>query len=154
MTEIQDRAGITSVVFVVDDIERVDYINDLLQRDTVVVLAPRADLAADLVRAEQPAVAVIRIGNVEIDLDGRLVHCDGRPLALTEQEFGILHCLARQPRRAYSFEEILANVWRLTACATPAIVHSAIRRLRGKLDLAGASLRIESARGYGFRLIP
>jgi DNA-binding winged helix-turn-helix (wHTH) protein len=95
---------------------------------------------------------VIRFHHLEIDLGARHVHWAHRPLDLSEHEIGLLSLLAAPAGRARSFKELFAQVWGTEYRIDPPVVHSAVRRLRRKLADAGADLRLESVRGYGFRL--
>jgi DNA-binding response OmpR family regulator len=63
-----------------------------------------------------------------------------------------MDALAEEPGRALSFRELLANVWNIGAHGDASIVRAAVKRLRRKLSVAGAEVRIEAVRGVGFRL--
>jgi hypothetical protein len=74
-----------------------------------------------------------------------------RELPVTERELAILAVLSEESGRARTFAELAGpggDKW-----LDKERVRSAIRRLRRKLKVAGAEARIESARGYGFRLV-
>jgi DNA-binding response OmpR family regulator len=53
----------------------------------------------------------LRLGTVTLDLDGRRVLRGEEELHLTPTEFDLLATLARRPGRAFSREELLAEVW-------------------------------------------
>jgi two-component system, OmpR family, response regulator MtrA len=132
----------------------------LLASGSVVVAAddPAAVRAwfPDLLRpreVSQPAPrAVIRVEELEIDITARRVRHAGQPIDLTEHEIQLLAALAGDPGRMWTFGELMAAAWGAADYGDRSVVHAAIKRLRKKLALAGAALRIEAVRGLGFRL--
>lgn len=62
-------------------------------------------------RAASTPDGPLRLGAVTVDLDGRRVLRDDREIHLTPTEFDLLATLARRPSRAFSREELLAEVW-------------------------------------------
>jgi DNA-binding winged helix-turn-helix (wHTH) protein len=107
---------------------------------------PVADAA---VRADPERIV---FHSLDIDLGCRRVCWAGRPIDLSGHEIGLLALLAARPGRAYSFKELFAQVWGAGYRVDPPVVHSAIRRLRRKLDDDSVGIQIESVRGYGFRI--
>ena len=97
--------------------------------------------------------STIRAGNLEIDLSGRLARCNERALPLTGHELGILALLIEGVGTAWSFQELHAKVWGAPSHGDKSAVTSAVKRLRKKLAQAGSTRRIESIRGFGFRLV-
>jgi two-component system, OmpR family, response regulator MtrA len=152
----QERAYPNAVIMVTAQVDDVEAINELLERDTPVVLVPRAESVARLVRGQvkerEPARTGFEVGDLTIDLDKHAVYWRGVQVALSEQEINILICLARRPGHAYSFTEIFREVWGTSDHMDIMILHSAIQRLRRKLSAAHVSVRVQSLRGYGFRL--
>jgi DNA-binding response OmpR family regulator len=73
---------------------------------------------------------------------------DGRPLALTRKEFGVLELLLAEGR-LISAEEMLEHVWDENTDPFTTTVRSTIKRLRRKL---GAPDPIETVTGSGYRL--
>ncbi|MFC9969509.1 winged helix-turn-helix domain-containing protein [Spirillospora sp. NPDC127200] len=149
------------VIVVAEHLADVESINELLRFDSAVVVVRAVEHAARWMAQEHaPAPAAgpgggehVRVGRLEIRPGERRVLWGGRPLELSQQEVGILTCLAGAPGRAYSFKEITEAAWGCAHRIEPTVVHSALRRLRRKLAEAGAQVGIESVRGYGLRLI-
>ena len=78
------------------------------------------------------ASAVLRAGDLELDLIAHEVRCAGEPLALTTKEFDLLAHFLRHPNRA--FRRGAAAVWGWTYGDTATVtVH--VRRLREKVEL-------------------
>jgi DNA-binding response OmpR family regulator len=78
----------------------------------------------------------------------RAVTFDGRPVALTRMEFGLLALLVENAGRVFSREEILNRVWGYERSPTTRTVDTHVLQLRTKLR---ADL-IESVRGIGYRI--
>ena len=51
-----------------------------------------------------------------------------------------------------SFQELVQDVWGASCGVDTTVIHSAVRRLRRKLEGAGVDVGIESVRGYGLRI--
>ena len=71
---------------------------------------------------------------MEIDLEQRRVYADGQPVRLTDIEFRLLACLAKQPGRVLTYQQILAQVWGWQEGRNHHYVHVHISRLRQKLE--------------------
>lgn len=87
-----------------------------------------------------------------INTSGRSAELAGRPLDLTPTEYELMLYLLKNKSRAVSRDELLKNVWKFDFDADTRATDDVIKRLRRKLDTAGAKLKIESVWGFGFRL--
>ena len=97
--------------------------------------------------AAQPAGAMLRIGNVELDLGAHSVSVDGVGVHLTPTEFALLAHLAAAPRQVFTREQLLTAVWDWPGAATTRTVDSHVRSIRSK---CGAdSVRTVHGIGYG-----
>jgi len=73
-------------------------------------------------------------GDLRIDVASREVHIGDAPVDLTPKEFDLLACLAAAPRRVFSHEALLQQVWDSSArWQDPATVTVHVGRLRRKL---------------------
>lgn len=99
--------------------------------------------------------AIIRIGPLEIDIDGHRasVNYDGQAenLGLTLTEFRLLVHMARNPTRVFTRGD-LVDACLPGADALDRTVDSHMSKLRRKLDQAGAAGMVEGVRGVGYRL--
>ena len=102
-----------------------------------------------VLRRARPGGTTIRYGVLEIDIAGRRVRVDGAPVTLTAKEFDILACLALEPGRVVSREEIFDRVWDEHWYGPTKVLDVHIAALRRKL---GDRPLIETAYGKGFRL--
>ncbi|HEY4122622.1 MAG TPA: response regulator transcription factor [Byssovorax sp.] len=99
-------------------------------------------------RREPEPPRVLEIAGVRVDLEAREVQFEGRPVATTRMEFGLLALLVEHPGRVFSREELLNRVWGYERTPTTRTVDTHVGELRNKLR---ADL-IESVRGIGYRL--
>jgi two-component system phosphate regulon response regulator PhoB len=89
-------------------------------------------------------------GALLIDLYRHEVTVQGRQVALTPTEFGILSCLARRPGFVRTRDQIITAVHGETAVLSSRAVDVHMTALRRKLGEAGPL--IETVRGIGYRL--
>lgn len=90
---------------------------------------------------------------LRIDPGAREVSLDGRPVELTKREFDLLAFLAAHPRRVFSRQELLSEVWGSSEdWQVPATVTEHVRRVRLKLEADPSNPRwIHNVRGVGYR---
>lgn len=94
------------------------------------------------------------VGGLHIDMTRHQVSTDGGELRLSRTEFDLLRLLASHVGRVMPRTEILDAIWGSTDYIDSNIVDQYISYIRRKLDAAGAPVRIVTARGVGFELIP
>jgi DNA-binding response OmpR family regulator len=115
-----------------------------------------ARVKAVMRRAHEPLAAApgpdqYRSGELLVDVPAREVRRSGAVVALTAREFDLLLHLVRHPRRVFSREALLEDVWGYTyGDASTVTVH--IRRLREKLEPDPSAPRfITTVWGQGYR---
>jgi DNA-binding response OmpR family regulator len=91
----------------------------------------------------------VRHGPLVVDSRSRKVTVHGEEVALTPREFEILECLAADPGRVFSRQELLERVWDTHWYGPTKVLDVHVAALRRKLALPGL---IETAYGRGFRL--
>jgi phosphate regulon transcriptional regulator PhoB len=102
-------------------------------------------------RAESPP-EVIEVGDVCLDASTREIRVRGKPVKLSALEFRLLHFLLSQPRRVFSRDRLLDEVWGSDRFVTPRTVDVHIRRLREKIEMEPDKPQyIETVRGSGYR---
>ncbi|MGW2027894.1 winged helix-turn-helix domain-containing protein [Streptomyces decoyicus] len=101
---------------------------------------------------DTPRPARLRVGRLEVRPEEQRALWRGAPLELTAQEIGLLGCLAGHGGSVASYRELVQDVWGATCGVDTTVIHSAVRRLRRKLEKAGVDVEIESVRGYGLRI--
>jgi DNA-binding response OmpR family regulator len=95
------------------------------------------------------AGGVVEFGRLRVDIAGRRVQVDGAPVALTGKEFDILACLAVEPGRVVTREEIFDRAWDEHWYGPTKVLDVHMAALRRKL---GDPALIETVYGRGFRL--
>ncbi|HVN70066.1 MAG TPA: response regulator transcription factor [Candidatus Binatia bacterium] len=111
-----------------------------------------ARISAILRRADRPMVGVVSAGALRIDLAGRSVAYDGKPIALGATEFRLLEFLARNAGIALTRTQIVERIWDYDFEGSSNIVDVYVSQLRRKLKALGASGVIETVWGVGYRL--
>lgn len=90
----------------------------------------------------------IEIGELTIDLSGKIVNLNGNAILLTKKEFEILSMMAKAPNRIFSREDILGKVWQEDGYVLERTVDVHITRLRKKLGEFGKHIANRSGYGY------
>jgi two-component system OmpR family response regulator len=96
--------------------------------------------------------AIIRSGDIEINLVKRLVTFAGKPLKLPHMEFRLLEFLVRHAGKTVSRRFIFEQVWGYYFDPGANLINVHIGRLRKKLDLPGRPPSITTIKGEGYRL--
>src|ERR1700749_1371238 len=102
-----------------------------------------------VLRRVRPDAQLLRHGPLTVDTRTRKVTVHGHEVALTPKEFDILECLASDPGRVMSRQEILESAWDSHWYGPTKVLDVHVAALRRKLDVPGL---IETAYGRGFRL--
>jgi two-component system, OmpR family, response regulator len=96
--------------------------------------------------------AVLRVGDLELDLIRREVVRDGRAIELQPREFKLLECLMRHAGRVLTRTMLLEMVWDFHFDPKTNIVETHVSRLRAKVDRGFDSELIHTVRGSGYLL--
>jgi DNA-binding response OmpR family regulator len=108
-------------------------------------------------RRDRPAAHTphqrLRYGALTVDLGAREVALDGAVIDTTAKEFDLLALLAASPRRVFSREQLLDQVWgSSTKWQDPSTVTEHVRRLRLKIETDPQRPRfLLTVRGVGYR---
>jgi DNA-binding response OmpR family regulator len=93
------------------------------------------------------------LGRVVFEPARRRLSGERGRLSLTTREADLLELLATHTGQAISRTQIIDGAWGGVAEATDAAVVSSVYRLRRKLAEAGATVRIATVPGHGYRLL-
>jgi len=97
---------------------------------------------------------VVEAQGLRLDARTQEVVARGEPIELSTLEFKLLHFLASHPRRIYSREQLLDEVWGRDRFVTPRTVDVHVRRLREKIEEQADKPRyIQTVRGSGYRFV-
>jgi DNA-binding response OmpR family regulator len=93
---------------------------------------------------------MLNIGNMQIDILGKLVRINGQAIELSGREWSVLEYLASHSKRIVTKEQLIQAVtgWDqdISANAIEAYVH----RIRSKIE--GSGVTIQTVRGLGYML--
>ncbi|MEO8439739.1 MAG: response regulator transcription factor [Spartobacteria bacterium] len=119
-------------------------INELLAR--VEALGRRA--------ASPTALDLLRVGDLQMDIQHRHVTRAGRPIALSPREFDVLQVLMQEPGRVFSRTELCERIWQREHEYDTRTVEIFIARLRKKIDSGFAVPLIQTHRYVGYTIRP
>jgi len=90
---------------------------------------------------------------ITLDEGGHEATFEGRLIDLTPREFELLACLMRHAGKVLSRDQLLREAWGWEYLVETKTVDTHVKRLRDKLQQAGADPAIvETVRGYGYRI--
>lgn len=103
---------------------------------------------------EKEPARVLKVGNLEMQLDRYTVTLEGKPIHLTSKEFSLLRALIMTNGRVLSRDALFESVWghHKDADLQSRTIDVHIRSLRNKLGPEGR--RIFTVRNVGYRLDP
>jgi DNA-binding response OmpR family regulator len=94
---------------------------------------------------------MLRIGEIEINLERYTVSVRGKPVKLSATEFKMLLFLAERRGKVFARNQLLDAVWRDEADVEPRTVDVHIRRLRSNIEADPANpIYIKTLRGIGY----
>jgi two-component system, OmpR family, KDP operon response regulator KdpE len=103
--------------------------------------------------SDYPADPILRIGDVNIDLAGRVVSKGGAEIKLTKIEFDLFAALARNAGKVVTHRQLLKEVWGPQAVHEPHYVRVFMANLRKKLeDNPSRPVLLITEQGVGYRL--
>lgn len=126
-----------------DVVERPFHYDELLAR-----------IRAVLRRSAPPAVPeAYEAGDLVVDRRTRQVSVRGDTVELAGREFALLLKLASEPRRVFTKEELLRDVWGFRSLGRTRTLDSHASRLRRKLNRADCDHFVVNVWGVGYRLV-
>jgi heavy metal response regulator len=111
-----------------------------------------ARIRALLRRPPLQAEAVLRVGDLEMDIARHEVRRAQRLIELSPREFALLEYLMRHPTQVLSRTQIIEHVWNFDFSYDSNVVDVYIGYLRHKLNRGSDTPLIHTVRGVGYRL--
>jgi DNA-binding response OmpR family regulator len=111
-----------------------------------------ARVGAVLRRSRGRRQGPLRVGDLVVDAVTRRVRVGEREVELANKEFVLLRTLASEPRRVFTKDELLRDVWGYRSPGRTRTLDSHASRLRRKLDPEGSRF-VFNCWGVGYRLI-
>jgi len=99
-------------------------------------------------KTEDREGTLLRYGPITIDPEKFRIHCGGREIVLTAQEFKLLELLVRHPGRVFTREQVLNRAWGEGGLVADRTIDVHVKSLRKKF---GQFEFIETVRGIGYR---
>jgi two-component system, OmpR family, response regulator MtrA len=114
-----------------------------------------ARIRAVLRRGAIPSDGVRVHRDLNIDTGTLMVSRRGEPVMLTPTELRLLLTLSRAPRRVFSRQQLLKEVWEHDYLGDSRLVDNCVQRLRAKIETNPASPEyVQTVRGFGYRFGP
>ena len=105
-----------------------------------------------LVGASTKPSETIEIGTLKIDKSARRVFVDSNEITLTNKEFDLLACLAEEPDKIFSKEELFERIWQYDSMGETSTVTVHVNRVRDKLFAADKNFEgVNTVWGRGYR---
>ena len=101
---------------------------------------------------DQPGQGWLRLADLALNPDSRVVSRAGQTVELTAKEFDLLTLLMRQPNRVHERRSILNQLWGEDWSGDDNLLDVYIRYLRKKIERPGLPTLIQTVRGVGFVL--
>ncbi|MEO5825911.1 MAG: response regulator transcription factor [Gemmatimonadales bacterium] len=105
-------------------------------------------------RPRQLTARVLRVADLELDLDARQVTRAGSGIELTPKEYAVLEYLMRHPGRVMTRTLITEYAWDYHFDPGTNIVDVVINRLRKKIDASWPQKLVHTVRGVGYVVKP
>lgn len=107
------------------------------------------ELEARIEAVGRRAAPALHVGDLEIDLDNRLVRCGANLIEPSPREFALLMYLARRPGRTIGRRKLLSEVWGIDFDPETNLVEVTILRLRRRLKVSRSTqIATVPSRGY------
>lgn len=112
-----------------------------------------ARIRAVLRRAAPPPAERVEAGRLVVDRATRTATLDGRAVHLAGKEFELLARLASEPKRVFTKDELLRDVWGYRTFCRTRTLESHASRLRRKLTLGADDRYVVNVWGVGYKLL-
>jgi DNA-binding response OmpR family regulator len=112
-----------------------------------------ARIRAVLRRVARPEAELVDIGPIRIDRPARTVSVGGVRVQVAGKEYELLLKLAADPRRVFTKEQLLREVWGFRALGRTRTLDSHASRLRRKLQAAAEGPFVVNVWGVGYKLL-
>ncbi|MBQ9766753.1 MAG: response regulator transcription factor [Lachnospiraceae bacterium] len=110
---------------------------------------------ADREKISEKNENILKIGNLEINLEEYTLHIGGKRVALTKKEIETMWTLASNPKKVFTRDNLLDSLWGYDYIGDTRTVDSHVKRLRAKIDKVehpGWDIATVWGLGYKFEL--
>lgn len=110
--------------------------------------------SGQIIQIQDTLSHILRIRNVEVNLQARTVNVEGGVVALTPKQYDLLVYLMKNPNRVFSKEQLLDAIWGYDGYIDPNTVTVHVRKLREKIEKDSTHPElIKTAWGVGYQMI-
>lgn len=103
--------------------------------------------------SQNHAPEIVKVFDLEIDLNNFTVRKKGDEISLTAKEFQILRLLATNPNQVFTKGQLYEKVWQEAYYGDENVINVHIRRLRGKIEDNPSSPKyVKTIWGIGYKL--
>ncbi len=106
----------------------------------------------DMEHEHRPTDEISAFGDLTYHSKTRQICCAGKPVPFTMTELALLRYMIEQNDRAIPREELLDEVWGITAEIETRVTDETVRRIRKKLAAAESRVSVTVVWGYGYKL--
>jgi DNA-binding response OmpR family regulator len=124
-----------------------DYISKPFEMNELV-----ARLQTALRRPKLAQPTVLHCADLTVELESRTVERGGKRIDLSAREYDLLTTLLRYPKRVFSRDQLLNQVWGTEREVGPGTVDTYISYVRAKIDSGFEPKLIQTVRGVGYTL--
>lgn len=100
----------------------------------------------------QASSDIVKFSDLKIDRISKKVYRNNKEIKLGPTEFKLLDFFIKNPKRVYTREQLLNNVWGENVYVEPRTIDVHIRRLRFAINLEGSKSLIRTVRSAGYSL--
>lgn len=111
-----------------------------------------ARVRAVMRRVVRPMPSLLRVADLEMDLEAGGVRRGGRSILLSRTEFALLAALARRGGDVVPHELLAQEVWGSPGGVTATTLHTFMSYLRGKIEDPTRTRLLRTVRGVGYAL--
>ena len=105
-----------------------------------------------LIGSNKPESSIIEIDSLKIDKNARRVYVNSNEIVLTNKEFDLLTCLAEDPDKIFSKDELFEKIWQYDSMGETSTVTVHVNRVRDKLFAADKNFQgVNTVWGRGYR---
>jgi two-component system copper resistance phosphate regulon response regulator CusR len=101
-------------------------------------------------RPKNGELTLLKLGDIEMNLDTHRVFRDSREIELTPKEFSLLEFLIRNKGKVCTRTRIIEHVWDIHFDSDTSVIDVYINFLRKKLDTGKSKDLIQTIRGVGY----
>jgi DNA-binding response OmpR family regulator len=96
--------------------------------------------------------SIISLGDLSLDPVKKVISLEGKELELRPKEYSLLEYLMRNPGRVIPKDELLKNVWLISASNASNRLEVCMHHLREKININPDDTILSTIRGYGYVL--